>query len=451
MAGYYPSSAAINAPIPQPTMVSNAEACLQMAQNAVKKRPGYVEGGPHVISNAQSSDENFLANSRLAETVRNNLKKLDQTIHKSMSPGIFLDLQLDEICKDLESLLQRTREQQDKLPKSYLQNAPGVATLPDPALVFVDNLETLDSMLVSMSEDFNNDLGGRGWSIDLEGYHLSRQGTISLIQIFIPSINIVYLIHIATLGKEAFTTPASTGSVDSEAATLKAFLESTDLTKLFWDCRSDSDALYHLYGVKLAGVIDVQLWDVATRGTAKDRKKLKSLFHALTQRLKSRLSGDTLDQWSLVKDAGIRAHQVNYDEAEKYYLANGGTLPVVERVDRSDSAVSIGTSDDTVGLGVGPAQPSPKDAFAQNPFPPLLQIYAMNDVRVLPIMLDHFTVQHRFWTPEWEHRVRFESEKRAEDARLPEFIAANAPVRNRAPEGWKDVEQVDRFAKDRKD
>ncbi len=50
-----------------------------------------------------------------------------------------------------------------------------------------------------------------------------------------------------------------------QSVSLKGLLESEDITKLMWDARSDNNALLHLFGVRLAGVVDLQLIDIAWR------------------------------------------------------------------------------------------------------------------------------------------------------------------------------------------
>merc|ERR1711879_955430 len=40
---------------------------------------------------------------------------------------------------------------------------------------------------------------------------------------------------------------------------LKELMESEAVTKLFFDCRGDCDALFHLYTVKPANVLDMQV------------------------------------------------------------------------------------------------------------------------------------------------------------------------------------------------
>ncbi|KAL8948658.1 MAG: hypothetical protein Q9222_005169 [Ikaeria aurantiellina] len=75
-----------------------------------------------------------------------------------------------------------------------------------------------------------------------------------------PPLDCTYLIDIHTLGGRAFTT------IDPNTAqTLKAILESDGIPKVFFDVRNDSDALYAHYGIKLAGIKDLQLMELATR------------------------------------------------------------------------------------------------------------------------------------------------------------------------------------------
>ncbi|KAH3908095.1 hypothetical protein HBI56_192710 [Parastagonospora nodorum] len=95
--------------------------------------------------------------------------------------------------------------------------------------------------------------------LDLEGVPLSRSGSISILTIFLPSSARIFLIDMHTLGALAFTTPSSQGK------TLKHVLEDSQITKVFFDVRNDSDALYAHYGVALQCVEDVQLMESAAR------------------------------------------------------------------------------------------------------------------------------------------------------------------------------------------
>jgi exonuclease 3'-5' domain-containing protein 1 len=387
----------------------------------------------------------FVAAKRLADSARFAIQKLEKVLYKTMTPTLAKDLKLDEISAGLDGCLARIREQQNKHPSTYLPGACDEVALPDPTPVMVDSRGALTDMLVSMAGALDTPNAAADLSVDLEGYHLSRHGTISLVQIFVHATNVVYLVHVAVLKAAAFSTPvaATSGIFKGMPLTLKTVLESSAVTKLFWDCRGDSDALYHLYGVKLAGVIDVQLWDLATRESSKERAKVKSLSHAFTQRMRRDLSEATIESWSLIKDAGKRAHEASeYEEAEQWYIQAGGKLLEVTSSKRQDS---VGSQDSDSG---NESPSKGKDAFAQSPLRPLLQAYAVNDVRVLPVMLEHFTIKHRFWNDDWQVRVCTASEDRIEEGISPRFNASAAAsgVKNEAPAGWKDVVQVDRFA-----
>jgi hypothetical protein len=294
----------------------------------------------------------------------------------------------------------------------------------------VDPQEALVDLLILMAGAFETTNAAADLSVDLEGYRLGRDGTISLVQIFVHATNVVYLVHVAVLGAAAFSTPASvtTGIFKGMSLTLKTVLESSAVTKLFCDCRSDSDAIYHINGVKLAGVVDVQLWGVATRSSSKERAKVKSLSHAFTQRMKRDISEAAIKWWSLVKDA------------ERWYVESGGKLPLEESTKRQDSVRSQDLESGNKSPNNG------KDAFAQSLLRPLMQAYAVNDVRVLPVILEHYTIKHRFRNTEWQVRVRTECENRIEEGISPSFKACFTSERNASPAGWKDVVQIDRFA-----
>ena len=88
---------------------------------------------------------------------------------------------------------------------------------------------------------------------------MSRVGPITLLQV--AAGRDVFLFDVQALGTEHLF-----GGVDDAPRTpLRDALENPDATKLVFDCRVDSDALFHQHGVRLAGVFDVQLADVAAR------------------------------------------------------------------------------------------------------------------------------------------------------------------------------------------
>lgn len=101
--------------------------------------------------------------------------------------------------------------------------------------------------------------------VDLEGVNLSRHGTISLLQIYAVPQKQTHLVDMHTLKERAFSQPSVNGT------TLGDILESPLIPKVFFDVRNDSDALYSHFGIKLAGVQDLQLMELATRSFPKRR------------------------------------------------------------------------------------------------------------------------------------------------------------------------------------
>ncbi|KAK1088388.1 hypothetical protein LTR33_000578 [Friedmanniomyces endolithicus] len=97
--------------------------------------------------------------------------------------------------------------------------------------------------------------------VDLEGNNLSRKGTLSLVTILVEPERDVYLVDVTTFGRDAFTT------VNADGRTLKAVLESKDIVEVFFDIRNDSDALFGLYEIRFAGIMDLQLMELP-RGTS---------------------------------------------------------------------------------------------------------------------------------------------------------------------------------------
>ncbi|CAG2246093.1 EGL [Mytilus edulis] len=98
-------------------------------------------------------------------------------------------------------------------------------------------------------------------AIDLEGANLSRAGSITLLAIATRSQ--IYLFDVLKLGPATFDKG------------LKEILEDDAINKLLFDCREDSDALWHLFDVNLKGVLDIQLLEIITQATAKTASEQK--------------------------------------------------------------------------------------------------------------------------------------------------------------------------------
>eukprot|EP00005_Dracoamoeba_jomungandri_P003433 CAMPEP_0174260780 /NCGR_PEP_ID=MMETSP0439-20130205/10503_1 /TAXON_ID=0 /ORGANISM="Stereomyxa ramosa, Strain Chinc5" /LENGTH=276 /DNA_ID=CAMNT_0015345107 /DNA_START=45 /DNA_END=877 /DNA_ORIENTATION=- len=97
-------------------------------------------------------------------------------------------------------------------------------------------------------------------SVDLEGA-LSRNGEISLLQIGLYGWKrqiTIFVFDILELGLSSELPQVLDNG-------LREILENKALYKLMYDCRKDSDALYHQIGVTLRGVIDLQVLEVMIR------------------------------------------------------------------------------------------------------------------------------------------------------------------------------------------
>ena len=132
--------------------------------------------------------------------------------------------------------------------------------------------------------------------IDLEGTNLSRHGSISLLTALVEPRNTVYLVDITVLGNDAFNT------ADSSDRTLKSILESEDIVKVFFGIRNDSDALFSLFGVRVAGIEDLQLLELASRTFS---KRLVNGLAKCTEQ-DARIGIPERRRWREVKDKGRR-------------------------------------------------------------------------------------------------------------------------------------------------
>ncbi|XP_052776793.1 uncharacterized protein LOC128214391 [Mya arenaria] len=88
-------------------------------------------------------------------------------------------------------------------------------------------------------------------ALDCKGEDLSRKGELQLVSI--ATQEKVYILDILKLK----TSPFERG--------LRDILEDKHILKLMFDCREDSDVLFHQFHVKLDGVIDIQLLEVIKR------------------------------------------------------------------------------------------------------------------------------------------------------------------------------------------
>ncbi|XP_068752826.1 piRNA biogenesis protein EXD1-like [Montipora capricornis] len=88
-------------------------------------------------------------------------------------------------------------------------------------------------------------------AVDCEGLSLSRKGALTILTV--ATEEKAYIFDVLKLGQAVF----------SEG--LGEILEDKSREKLMFDCRQDSDALWHQFNVKLSGVLDLQLLEILYR------------------------------------------------------------------------------------------------------------------------------------------------------------------------------------------
>ena len=92
-------------------------------------------------------------------------------------------------------------------------------------------------------------------ALDCEGVRLGKGGKLTLIQIM-ANDDTIFIFDVLVLGESLFDNG------------LQEILESKEISKIMFDCRSDSDSLWEEYKVKLANVLDMQLFEYMVRPIA---------------------------------------------------------------------------------------------------------------------------------------------------------------------------------------
>ena len=219
--------------------------------------------------------------------------------------------------------------------------------------------------------------------VDLEGNDLSRNGTLSLITILVEPRHTVHLIDVKTLGAAAFTTS------DSNGKTIKQILESDTVVKVFFDIRNDSDALFSLFGVRVAGIQDVQLMEVASRTSSK--RLLNGLARCIER--DAPISYADKREWRSTKDEGHRL----------FVPARGGSFAV----------------------------------FDERPLTPAVQKYCVQDVLHMPALRSAYKAKlsNAWWT-----RIQEETTARIALSQSANF---NGKGRHMAegPAGWQRISE----------
>lgn len=159
------------------------------------------------------------------------------------------------------------------------------------APLMIDDLTRLQSLLIRIAERLRSE-PRQLLFIDVEGVKLGRNGTITIIQLLMPPDPTVYLIDVYVLGAQAFNF-----TIESSLS-LRSLLESQVTFKVFFDIRHDSDALYGLFRVSVAGIVDIQILEFANREIP--YKRLSGLAACIEKDLPS------VPGWQETKEEGRR-------------------------------------------------------------------------------------------------------------------------------------------------
>ncbi|KAI4219551.1 MAG: hypothetical protein L6R36_008247 [Xanthoria steineri] len=214
--------------------------------------------------------------------------------------------------------------------------------------------------------------------VDLEGNNLSRTGTLSLVTILVEPRKKVYLIDVTRLQHHAFETKSTDGRH------LRDIFESPDIVKVFFDIRNDSDALFSLYGVRVQGVWDLQLFELASRGFSK--RCVNGLAKCIER--DSRIGHVEKQRWNRVKENGRKL----FDPSQ------GGTYAV----------------------------------FDERPLSPEVEEYCTQDVTLMPHLCEIYRGKlcDAWWT-----KIKAETEARIRLSQSPRFNG-NGRHMAEGPGGW---------------
>jgi exonuclease 3'-5' domain-containing protein 1 len=269
-----------------------------------------------------------------------------------------------------------------------------------PAWQWISTTEQVDGLVKSL-EGLPND--PPTLYIDLEGVNLGRHGTVSILQMYVLPHDRTYLIDVHTLRERAFTPEGTEEEWEFEArtTTLKTILESTTIKKVIFDVRHDSDALYAHFGIKLAGIEDLQLMQLATRGG--ERTHVKGLAHCIRWNIpytEWKDGQDSIDKWLETKEKGRKL----------FAPEHGGSFEV----------------------------------FIQRPLSEDVLKYCIEDVRLLPIL---WRVYNGWLTPFWRKLVDKEVENRIRSSQSEKFKGVGWHM-TLAPVGWDDVQSEEEHLDD---
>lgn len=205
--------------------------------------------------------------------------------------------------------------------------------------------------------------------MDLEGDELYKNGTLTILAVMVVPHNRAYIVDVQKLQQSTFSTVGQGGTP------LKSILESPGITKVYFDVRNDSNALFFLYEVSLQGVQDIQLMENASRKDFGRGGRFRSFVAGLAKCIEA--------------DAGLTHRDLVAWKATK------------DRIKARFNASA------------------PIHVFAQRPLDEDALLYCAEDVRLLP------RLRTTYWgrlNPAWTRKVEKETLKRVRDSQTTSYV-----------------------------
>lgn len=241
----------------------------------------------------------------------------------------------------------------------------------DDAKLVAETIDAIEGLLTSPPSLY----------FDLEGENLSRNGTISILQLYVLPFDRTYILDVHTLRSQCFSTAGKSGH------TLRDILEDGAIPKVFFDIRNDSDALYSLFGINVNGIHDLQLMELATRTF--ERRVVSGLSKCIER--DAPLTIQEQLSWKANKERGVKL----------FAPERGGSYQV----------------------------------FNERPLRPEIMTYCAQDVKFLSRL---WSIYDSRLTPEWRQRVLHVSGERVKESQSLGFVGQGRHMAL-APHGWKSL------------
>ncbi|EZF35290.1 hypothetical protein TMEN_5638 [Trichophyton mentagrophytes] len=131
-----------------------------------------------------------------------------------------------------------------------------------PKVAEVDSSNKLEGFLSELRE---LDMDPVPLFVEFKGRDISRDGSLSIISIYVRPLNKIYLINIHSIGMDG-----TSYTEDFRGTTLQSIFQCSVLRKAFFDVRGASNILFHNHGFTLDGIVDIQLMELATRNGSRE-------------------------------------------------------------------------------------------------------------------------------------------------------------------------------------